>query len=203
MEAAETDCLSLVLNCRADGVPVPLSLCAARSVVISLLAAANHLQRNNLSHGDIKPENLLIFLDGAVKLADFGALQPASAPSGAIAGTVGYQSPELARAVVQAERQQPVRFQYIPEKADSWAVGITLFVLLAACECATAYQFLPFAAFPRWSLCLSSADERCCNRRLPTRQPDDRAEPTRCQGSGAACRPVPPCVLGCDPAESE
>merc|ERR1711939_547449 len=100
MEAATTDCLSLVLHCRKDRQARPLSVACAKAVVVQLIAGANHLLEHGVSHSDIKPDNLLVFPGGTVKLADFGYVQPATQLSSEDVGTHGYQSPEITNVAI-------------------------------------------------------------------------------------------------------
>jgi len=76
-----------------------------------------------LVHRDVKPSNVLISWEGAVKLADFGLARMVerTLPAGAHAreGTPGYLSPE------QARRED------LDRRSDLYAVGIVLWELLA------------------------------------------------------------------------
>lgn len=53
-------------------------------ILLDTAAGAGHLHNNGLFHGDIKPENI-IFVNGQVKLADFGTVKSPSS-----AGTPGF-----------------------------------------------------------------------------------------------------------------
>lgn len=48
----------------------------AKFYMIEILLAIEHLHSHNIIYRDIKPENILIDLDGHVKLADFGLAKP-------------------------------------------------------------------------------------------------------------------------------
>jgi serine/threonine-protein kinase len=93
--------------------------------VLDVLAAAHHA---NIVHRDVKPENVFITKDGAVKLLDFGiARLRESSPgdetftkSGATLGTPGFMAPEQARGL----------WMQIDARTDVWAVGALLFRLL-------------------------------------------------------------------------
>jgi len=90
MEEAASDVLSLIVHCREDKRSEPLSAAGAKAVIVQLLAGANHLLEHGVSHSDIKPDNLLIFPGGTVKLADFGYVQPATSLLSIKAGILGY-----------------------------------------------------------------------------------------------------------------
>jgi CheY-like chemotaxis protein/predicted Ser/Thr protein kinase len=69
-------------------------------VLIEVCKALTHAHRSGVIHRDLKPQNILISLDGTVKLADFGlarpldgSIQKLTAPDH-IAGTPQYVSPE-------------------------------------------------------------------------------------------------------------
>jgi len=108
-----------------DEAPLP----ALRAVglverVAGALAAAHSA---GIVHRDVKPENVLLGDDGAVKVADFGlarALQSgaghstATATGGLLIGTVAYLAPEL----VVGEGADP--------RSDVYACGIVLYELL-------------------------------------------------------------------------
>ena len=75
MEKVTGENLDLVLNNVG-----PLNIPQALDVFLSVSnALAYAWKRNQLSHGDIKPENIIMRLNGKVKLADFGLARPKSA----------------------------------------------------------------------------------------------------------------------------
>lgn len=81
-----------------------------------------HLQ--NIVHGDIKPQNLLVGDDGVVKIADFGIskmLQPGEDQQiklNETAGTPAFMCPEMCAGE-----------SYLGTAADVWAFGATMFML--------------------------------------------------------------------------
>ncbi|MCJ8332233.1 MAG: serine/threonine protein kinase, partial [Lentisphaeria bacterium] len=91
------------------------SLMVARKITIALDHAWKEVQ---LVHRDIKPDNIIIRADGAVKLADLGLAKPASAliESGElIEGSPHYISPE-------AVKGDPLDF-----RSDVYGLGATLY----------------------------------------------------------------------------
>ena len=63
-----------------EGVPLtrlaPLPVADAVESIRQATDALGFLHRNQLVHGDVKPENLLVRQDGRVKLVDFGIARP-------------------------------------------------------------------------------------------------------------------------------
>ena len=92
------------------------------SVILRRISNALHFlhTQRNLIHRDLKPGNVVIGQDGAVKLSDFGVSRvlESGAKGQTFVGTVGYMSPE---------RLQGGAYSH---KADIWSLGII------AVECA-------------------------------------------------------------------
>ena len=93
-----------------------------------LCDALSYLQKLHITHGDIKPENMLLATpaeDAPLKLADFGLaaalLGPTTHAASALVGTPDYMAPEL---LLQKEHA------YAPA-VDHWAAGVVLYVLLS------------------------------------------------------------------------
>jgi tRNA A-37 threonylcarbamoyl transferase component Bud32 len=91
-----------------------------------LLAGLDHAQQRGVVHRDVKPENLLVTLDGGIKIADFGIAKATHAlegrslltASGTTVGTPNYIAPEQAMA------------RELGPWTDLYSVGITAFELL-------------------------------------------------------------------------
>jgi serine/threonine-protein kinase len=104
-----------------------LPLAVALGIVIDIargLHDAHELVDENggplgLVHRDISPGNVLLGLDGAVKVADFGIAKETriSTLSGSMHGTVTYMAPEQCRG------------HAFDRRADIWALGVILYEL--------------------------------------------------------------------------
>ena len=112
--------------------PIPEALAIARQIADALEFA--HAQ--GVVHRDLKPGNIKIRPDGAIKVLDFGlakALSPTDVPEqldaatmtspamtlqGVILGTAAYMAPEQARG------------QAVDQRADIWAFGVVLYEML-------------------------------------------------------------------------
>ncbi|PWZ20812.1 CBL-interacting protein kinase 9 [Zea mays] len=102
----------------------------ARIYFHQLINAVDYCHSRGVYHGDLKPENLLLDSNGALKVSDFGlsAFAPQTNEDGLLhttCGTPNYVAPE-----VLADKG------YDCMAADVWSCGIILFVLMAG--------YLPF-----------------------------------------------------------
>ncbi len=67
-----------------------------RIAMTGCLSALDFLHANGITHGDIKPSNMLVDAQGRVKLGDFGLARRASNDAGSLLkGTTKYMAPEL------------------------------------------------------------------------------------------------------------
>jgi eukaryotic-like serine/threonine-protein kinase len=101
----------------------PLSARAALDIIDPVLQALGAAHSAGLIHRDVKPENVILREDGAVKVADFGlaraiATTNTTAQTGLLLGTVAYLSPE------QVERGTA------DARSDVYATGLLLFEML-------------------------------------------------------------------------
>ena len=106
----------------------PLNIPQALDVFISVAGALAYAwSRNQLSHGDIKPENIIMRLNGKVKLADFGLARRAKDPELAnedIRATPAYAPPEI----IQDDKSVP------GFKSDMYSFGATAYHILIGHE---------------------------------------------------------------------
>lgn len=91
-------------------------------IASQLVHGLNALHSKAIVHNDVKPDNVMIQVDGSVQLTDFGNAQigipkgePREFDSG---GTPGYMSPEVLFCIPSTHA------------ADFWSLGVTLYVLV-------------------------------------------------------------------------
>ncbi|XP_020102086.1 CBL-interacting serine/threonine-protein kinase 5-like [Ananas comosus] len=77
--------------------------------LLQIVAALRYCHVHGVAHRDVKPQNLLLACDGALKLSDFG----------------------IAPLVEQRGRDGRLRTAYDGAHAEAWSCGVILFVLLA------------------------------------------------------------------------
>jgi serine/threonine-protein kinase len=133
MEYVEGFDLNLLLRrCTQKKIPLPFEF-ALRIIADTLMGLDYAHRRTNddgvplgIVHRDVSPSNVLVSLEGEVKLCDFGiahandtVLTAGSDLDEAIKGKAGYMSPEHARG------------EAIDARADVFAVGIVMWELLA------------------------------------------------------------------------
>lgn len=66
-------------------------------LIDQMLAGLSHAHEHGIIHCDIKPENMILFADGRLRLSDFGIAKFARKTiHGSASGSVGYMAPEQA-----------------------------------------------------------------------------------------------------------
>jgi MAP/microtubule affinity-regulating kinase len=84
-----------------------------------IVEGISYLHSLGIAHGDIKPDNIVLTSEGDAKLIDFGYCKESLVGFDEDkSGTVKYAPPEIFRAGA-----------YDTRKADSWSLGILLFVM--------------------------------------------------------------------------
>jgi len=120
MEFVEGQTLREIL--RSDG---PLPTARAIAVCADICSALDFSHRNGIVHRDVKPGNVMISPNGAVKVMDFGIARAVSDSSAtmtstaAVIGTAQYLSPEQARG------------ESVDARSDVYSCGCLLYELIA------------------------------------------------------------------------
>jgi serine/threonine-protein kinase len=79
---------------RLEGTGLPLS--ERLDVLVAVADGLAAVHRAGISHGDVKPENVLLSASGRVVLTDLGLVRAAYEPDGGlVAGTPAYMAPEI------------------------------------------------------------------------------------------------------------
>lgn len=90
--------------------------------IVQILKALQHAHDRGIVHRDIKPQNIMLFPDGTIKVMDFGiarfAREEGKTISDKAIGSVHYISPEQARG------------DLTDEKSDIYSVGIMMYEML-------------------------------------------------------------------------
>ncbi|MGH8702292.1 MAG: serine/threonine-protein kinase, partial [Burkholderiales bacterium] len=93
----------------------------AVSIMSQLLEALAHAHERGVWHRDVKPANLIVMMNGRVKVADFGIARIEASEltqTGAVMGSPGYMAPEQYAATA------------IDHRVDLFAAGVVLYELL-------------------------------------------------------------------------
>jgi eukaryotic-like serine/threonine-protein kinase len=96
---------------------------AALDIMAGVLDGLAAAHASGIVHRDVKPENVLLTVDGRIKVADFGLARAQAAAahtrSGLIIGTVAYLAPELVTGGVP-----------VGPRSDVYSAGVLLYELL-------------------------------------------------------------------------
>lgn len=84
-----------------------------------LVSALRYVHNKNVSHRDVKLENILITRENQLKLIDFGFAACSKDRLRIFCGTPSYMAPEIVQ-----------KKDYFGDKSDIWACGILFFVLV-------------------------------------------------------------------------
>ncbi len=117
MEYLEGESLEQVIARR-----LPLPLAQKLGYFVQACRAFDYAHSRGVVHRDIKPGNIMITTDGAVKVVDFGIariMDTSKTQTGSLLGTLAYMSPEQ------------LRGQAADERCDIWSLGAVLYECLA------------------------------------------------------------------------
>ncbi len=116
MEYVEGETLEQILRKRT------LSPQETRSILEQTAAALDFAHQKGVVHRDVKPANLMVTSDGAVKIADFGIArmqsQNATVHNGALLGTPNYMAPEQ------------IQGRPAGARADQFSLGVVAYEML-------------------------------------------------------------------------
>ncbi|XP_074284366.1 serine/threonine-protein kinase AtPK2/AtPK19-like isoform X2 [Silene latifolia] len=92
----------------------------ARVYAAEIVSTIAYLNSNGIMHRDVKPENILLDVDGHVMLTDFGVAKQFydTTRSNSLCGTLEYMAPEI------------ILGKGHNKAADWWSVGILLYEML-------------------------------------------------------------------------
>ena len=93
----------------------------AMKIFLQVVKGISYCQSKNISHRDIKLENILVLEDDTIKIIDFGFAIKSNKDSYQkfFCGTPSYMPPEI----VNKEK-------YIPQYSDIWSLGVLLYTML-------------------------------------------------------------------------
>lgn len=91
----------------------------ATDIAMQICSALEHAHSKHIIHRDIKPQNIMINIDGVIKVTDFGIARAASGGTTTMdaMGSAHYLSPEQARG------------GYTDQRSDIYSLGVVLYEL--------------------------------------------------------------------------
>lgn len=91
-------------------------------ITIGIADALSEAHKKHIIHRDIKPQNIIVTVDGDIKVTDFGIARVSSGATisvdGDVLGSVHYLSPEQARG------------GYVDERSDIYSLGVVMYEML-------------------------------------------------------------------------
>ncbi|WP_436773418.1 serine/threonine-protein kinase [Yinghuangia sp. YIM S09857] len=114
------------------GGALPLDRVAKVGAALADALAATH--ESGILHRDVKPANVLLGRDGAVKMSDYGnaALEFGDGRGTSIAGSPGYMSPEMARAFVARTYGLPPSGEPVNTRQnDLYGLGVVMYEMIS------------------------------------------------------------------------
>jgi predicted Ser/Thr protein kinase/tetratricopeptide (TPR) repeat protein len=100
----------------------PLELAQKLTILEELCSGLDHAHNFGLVHRDVKPANIIVNVDGLVKILDFGIARVGNSGltlTGTMMGTPNYMSPEQ------------IKGKTVDRRSDIFAVGLVAYELLA------------------------------------------------------------------------
>ncbi|EFA75251.1 cAMP-dependent protein kinase [Heterostelium album PN500] len=90
----------------------------AKMIIAEIILAIDYLHQQNIVYRDLKPENVLVDIDGHIKLADFGFAKRINEKTMSVCGTIDYMAPEIMLSKGHGKA------------VDYWSIGIVLFEMI-------------------------------------------------------------------------
>lgn len=95
-----------------------ISIEEATKILLQVLDATKHIHSRGVLHNDIKPENVFMFLDGNIKLIDFGIATHIGEEGDKVNASILYTAPEV------------LRTGFYSVQSDIYATGVLFYELL-------------------------------------------------------------------------